>query len=135
MNLDLLSMSALSICAFAVVTTMASTIGSDRPRRITTGVLLGLWFVGVCTLGASRSIVGGGRLATAGLGMLVLLPIGILSLATFLSKSRLTRIREVNMLPPISVQILRILGVVFVLLYAAHRLQRRSRPQQVMEIS
>jgi hypothetical protein len=128
MNLDLLSMSLLSICALVVVVVIADTLGSSRRQRIIIGVLLGLWFAGVCAVGASRLIAGGGPLATGGLGALVILPLVILSLTAFLSRHRLERIRQVNMLPLISVQILRVLGVVFVLLFVAHRLPAPFAP-------
>jgi hypothetical protein len=128
MNLDLLSMSLLSICAFVVVVIIADTLGTSRRQRITIGAWLGLWFAGVCAVGASRLIAAGGLLATGGLGTLVILPIAILSLAVFLSRRRLERIRRVNMFPLISVQILRVLGVIFVLLFAAHRLPAPFAP-------
>lgn len=68
MTFDLLSMAVLSISAFIVITTMANTLGSDRRQRIAAGVMLGLWFVGVCALGASRSIVGGGKFPNRRIG-------------------------------------------------------------------
>lgn len=128
MNLDLLSMSLLSICAFVVVARIVETLGTNRRQRIAVGAPLGLWFAAVCAIGASRLIAGGGRLATGGLGALVILPVGILSLAAFLSRRRLERIRQVNMFPLVSVQILRVLGVIFVLLFAAHRLPAPFAP-------
>ena len=60
MTFDLLAMAILSISAFIVVMTMANILGSNRRQRIVVGVMLGIWFVGVCAVGASRSIVGGG---------------------------------------------------------------------------
>jgi len=128
MNLDLLSMSMLSVCAFVVVVMIANLLGSSRRERITIGASLGLWFVGVSAVGASRLIAGGGRFAAGGLGALVFLPIVILSLMAFLSKRRVERIRQFDMLPLISIQILRVLGVVFVLLFAAHRLPAPFAP-------
>lgn len=128
MTFDLLSMAVLSISAFIAVTTMAKTLGSSRRQRITIGVMLGLWFVGVCAVGASRSIVGGGSFRTGGLGALVLLPLVVLSLVTFLSKRRREQIQQVAMLPLIAVQSLRVLGVLFVLLFAAHRLPAPFAP-------
>ena len=57
-----------------------------------------------------------------------IVPLVILSLAAFLSRRRLERIQQVKMLPLISVQILRMLGVIFVLLFAAHRLPAPFAP-------
>jgi hypothetical protein len=128
MTLDLLSMAVLSISAFIVVTTMANTLGSNRRQRIATGVMLGLWFVGVCGVGASRTIVGGGSFRTGGLGALVLLPFVVLCLITFLSRQRREQIQQAPMLPLIAVQALRVLGVLFVLLFAAHRLPAPFAP-------
>jgi hypothetical protein len=128
MNLDLLSMAVLSISSFIVVTTMANMFGRDHRQRITIGVLLGLWFAGVCTVGASRLIVGGGSFRTGGLGALVLLPLIVLSLVTFLSKWGREQIQQIEMVPLIAVQALRVLGVLFVLLYAAHRLPAPFAP-------
>jgi hypothetical protein len=128
MTFDLLSMAVLSISAFIVVTTMANILGGDRRQRIAVGVMLGLWFVGVCAVGASRSIVGGGSFRTGGLGALVLLPLVVLSFVTFLSKRRREQIQQVAMVPLIAVQSLRVLGVLFVLLFAAHRLPAPFAP-------
>ena len=122
MTFDLLAMAVLSISAFIIAVTIANILGGDRRQRIAVGVMLGLWFVGVCAVGASRSIVGGGSFQTGGLGALVLLPFVVLSLGTFLSKGRRTLIQQAAMVPLIAVQALRVLGVLFVLLFAAHRL-------------
>lgn len=128
MTFDLLSMAVLSISAFVVVATMANTLGRDRRQRITVGVVLGLWFAGVCAVGASRSIVGGGSFRTGGLGALVLLPLVVLSLVTFLSRRRREQIQQAALVPLIAVQSLRVLGVLFVLLFAAHRLSAPFAP-------
>jgi hypothetical protein len=128
MTFDLLAMAVLSISACIVVTTMANLLGSNRRQRIVVGVLLGVWFVGVCAVGASRSIVGGGSFRTGGLGALVVLPLIVLPLVTFLSKWRRERIHHVAMVPLIAVQALRVLGVFFVLLFAAHRLPAPFAP-------
>jgi hypothetical protein len=128
MTFDLLSMAVLSISAFIVVVTMARTLGSDRRQGITVGVMLGLWFAGVCAVGASRSIVGGGSFRTGGLGALVLLPLVLLPVVAFRSKRRREQIQQVAMLPLIAVQSLRVLGVLFVLLFAAHRLPAPFAP-------
>jgi hypothetical protein len=122
MNLDLLSMGAISISAYVVVVTTAHILGGNLRSRIWIGVLLGLWFIGVCAVGASQVIVGGGPLRTGGLGALVIVPVAVLSALVFLLKDLRERIRQVPMLPLIAVQILRTLGVIFVLLYEAHRL-------------
>lgn len=128
MTFDLLSMAALSITACIVVATLANTLGSDRRQRITVGVMLGLWFVGVGAVGASRSIVGGGSFRTGGLGALVLLPLILLPIVAFGAKRRREHIQRVPILPLIAVQSLRVLGVLFVLLYAAHRLPAPFAP-------
>ena len=122
MNLDLLSMAAISISAFVVVTAMANLLGSSQQQRIIIGVALGIWFAGVAVVGATGIIVGGGPIRTAGLGILVLVPILVLSAVAFLSDRQMKRIKEVEMLPLISVQVLRILGIIFVLLFAVNRL-------------
>lgn len=128
MTFDLLSMAVLSISAFVVVMAMAHTLGSDRRERIAVGVMLALWFVGVCAVGGSRSIVGGGNFRTGGLGALVVLPVVVLCLVTFLSKRRRKQIQQAAMVPLIAVQSLRVLGVLFVLLFAAHRLPAPFAP-------
>lgn len=122
MNLDLLSMAALSMSALVVVKTMTNLLGSTSWQRIQVGGLLGIWFIGVTVVGATNLIVGGGAVRTAGLGVLVVAPILILSLVTFLSSSLQERIGKFNLLPLISVQALRVLGVIFVLLFATDRL-------------
>ncbi|MBV9877840.1 MAG: hypothetical protein JO025_24145 [Verrucomicrobia bacterium] len=53
MNLDLLSMAAISISALVVVTTMAKLLGGTGQQRITIGIVLGIWFGGVAAVGAS----------------------------------------------------------------------------------
>jgi hypothetical protein len=128
MTFDLVSMAVLSISAFIVVTMLANTLGRDRRQRIAAGVVLGLWFVGVCAVGASRGIVGGGSFRIGGLGALVLLPLVILPAVTFGSKRRREQIQQVAIVPLIAVQSLRVLGVLFVLLFAAHRLPAPFAP-------
>lgn len=128
MNLDLLSMAAISISAFVVVTTMAKLFGSNRQQQITIGIILGIWFAAVAAVGASGLIVGGGPIRTAGLGVLVVVPILVLSAITFLSDRQMKRVKEVELLPLISVQALRILGIIFVLLFAVNRLPRPFAP-------
>src|SRR5689334_3773601 len=92
---DLLSMAALSIIARIVVAALAKTLGSDHRQRVKVGVMLGLWFVGVCAVGASRSVVGGGSFRTGGLGILVLAPLIILPLIPFRSKRRREHIQQI----------------------------------------
>lgn len=121
MNFDLLSMAAISISAFVVVITIARLLGNGRQQRIVVGSVLGIWFAAVAGVGASGILVGGGPTRAAGLGALVAVPILVLSI-TFLSGRQMKRVEEVKLLPLISVQALRILGIVFVLLFAANRL-------------
>lgn len=59
---------------------------------------------------------------------MVVLPILVLSLATFRSSGPRKRIQRADMLPLIAVQALRILGVIFVLLFAANRLPAPFAP-------
>jgi hypothetical protein len=128
MNLDLLAMSAISITACFVVVLTARILAIGRRSRILTGLLFALWFLGICAIGASQLIVGGGPLRVAALGALVIVPLIVLSALTFFSRTRREQIRQLPTLPLIAVQILRVLGVVFVLLYAAHRLPAPFAP-------
>ena len=121
-------MGAISISAYIVVVTMAHILGGSRRSRIWTAVVLGLWFIGVCAIGASQVLVGGGALRTGGLGALVIVPVVVLSAVTFLSKDLREWIRQIPMLPLIAVQILRTLGIIFVLLYEVHRLPAPFAP-------
>ncbi|BCQ56987.1 hypothetical protein [Burkholderia gladioli] len=128
MNFDLLSMAAISISAFVVITTIARLLGDGRQQHIVVGGALGIWFAGVAGVGASGILVGGGPARAAGLGILVVVPILVLSAVAFLSGRQMKRIKEVELLPLILVQALRILGVIFVILFAADRLPAPFAP-------
>ena len=122
MTFDLLSSVVLTASATVVVATFVALFGSSLTQRILIGAGMGLWFFGVLFAGAS------GTISTLQLGAAVLIPIALMSVIGFASPSARARL-EIAPLPAlIAPHAVRILGVLFVLLYAAKRLPAPFAP-------
>lgn len=122
MTFDLLSSVILTASATVVVATFVALFGSSLTQRILIGTGMGLWFLGVLFAGSS------GTISTLQLGAGVLIPIALMSVIGFGSANARARL-EIAPLPAlIAPHTLRILGVLFVLLYAAKRLPAPFAP-------
>ena len=124
MSFDLLSTIELTASAALVVAVLAFTLGATRRGRIETVALLAAWFAFVVFLGATQALNAG----PPALAAAVILPIAALCLAFFSVPS----IKAAAMAMPLpaleAVHAARVLGISFVLLYAAGRLPAPFAP-------
>jgi hypothetical protein len=128
MNFDLISAIELTACAAIVVSALSSAFGKDAAGRIRIAAWLGAWFVLVVILAATRALYYEHGLGTPGLGLAVVLPIVIVCLAVARNESLRDAFYRVPLPLLISVHTVRVLGVSFVLLYAAGRLPAPFAP-------
>ena len=122
MTFDLLSTIVLSASATVVVAAFVALFGSSLTSRISIGAAMALWFSGVLALGAS------GNIGTPLLGAAVLIPVAVLSLVGFGSSVGRSRLQSAPIPALVALNVTRILGVLFVLLYAAKRLPAPFAP-------
>lgn len=122
MTFDLLITIVLTASATVLVATFVALFGSSLTQRISIGAAMTLWFIGVAWLGAS------GTVATPVLGAAVLIPVAVLSVVGFGSSVLRGRLQSAPLPALIALHAIRILGVVFVLFYAANRLPAPFAP-------
>jgi len=122
MTFDLLSTIVLTASSTVVVATFVALFGSSLTSRITIGAGMALWFIAVLGLGAP------GNIGTPLLGAAVLIPIAVLSVIGFGSSVGRGRLQSAPLPALIALNVTRLLGVLFVLLYAAKRLPAPFAP-------
>jgi hypothetical protein len=122
MTFDLFSTVALSAGATAVVATFVALFGSSLTQRVTIGATMALWFIGVLWMGAP------GKVDTSLLGAAVLIPVAVLSVIGFGSLAGRGRLQSAPLPALIALHAIRLLGVLFVLLFAAKRLPAPFAP-------
>ena len=122
MTFDLLSTIVLSASATVVVAAFVALSGSSLTSRISIGAAMALWFIGVLCLGAP------GNIGTPLLGAAVLIPVVVLSVVGFGWSFGRGRLQSAPLPALIALNVIRILGVLFVLLYAAKRLPAPFAP-------
>jgi hypothetical protein len=122
MTFDLFSTIVLTASATVVVATFVALFGSSLTSRISIGAAMSLWFMGVLRLAAS------GNIATPLLGAAVLTPIAVLSLVGFGTSVGRARLQSAPLPAMIALNVIRLLGVLFVLLYSAKRLPAPFAP-------
>jgi len=128
MNHDLIGAVELTASAAIVIAALASAFGHDAARRIRVAAWLSVWFVLVVILAATRALYYEHGLGTPGLGFAVVLPIVILFLVVARAKSLREAFHRVPVPLLVSVHTVRVLGISFVVLYAAGRLPAPFAP-------
>jgi hypothetical protein len=128
MFIDLISSVELTASAAIVIAALSIGFGSNAPTRLCVAVGLSLWFVLVVVLAATRALYYEHGLGAPGLGIAVTLPIVILCFVVAREQSLREAFRGVPLWLLISVHTVRLLGVSFVILYAAHRLPAPFAP-------
>lgn len=128
MTFDLLSMSELTASAAIVVLGFAWLFGKTPGERLSIAALFCLWFVFILWAGASRLLYYDGPIGVPGLGLVVVLPIALLSLVGFGTAWGRARIRDASMPGMIAIHTVRLLGVSFILLQTAGRLPAPFAP-------
>jgi hypothetical protein len=128
MKLDLLAAMELTLSAVIVVSALAIGFGDTAVRRIRLGAGLGAWFVVVVALAATEAFHYQGRIGVSGLGLAVVLPIVILSVTVLRSAALRQALDTIPLSLLIGVNVVRVLGVMFVLLYLGGRLPAPFAP-------
>ena len=122
MTFDLLSTVVITASATVVVATFVALFGSSLTQRVTIGAAMALWFIGVLLVGVP------GKISTALLGAAVLIPVAVFSVVGFGSSAGRGRLQSAPLPALIALHGMRVLGVLFVLLYAAKRLPAPFAP-------
>src|SRR2546425_8393423 len=128
MNTDLIGSIELTASAAILVAALAIGFGSNAVARIRIAVSLGGWFVLVVILGATRALYYEHGLGTPGLGMAVALPIVMLCLTVARVNSLRENFHRVALSLLVGVHTVRLLGISFIVLYAAGRLPAPFAP-------
>jgi uncharacterized membrane protein len=122
MTFDLLSTIVLTASSTVVVAAFVALFGSSLTSRISIGAAMALWFIGVLCLGSP------GNIGTPLLGAAVLIPVAVLSAVGFGQSVGRGRLQSTPLPALIALNVTRLLGVLFVLLYAAKRLPAPFAP-------
>jgi hypothetical protein len=122
MTFDLLSTVGITAGATVLVATFVALFGSSLTQRLSIGTLMALWFTGVLWVGAP------GTISTSLLGAAVLIPIAVLSVIGFGSIVGRGQLQSAPLPALIALHAIRLLGVLFLLLYAAKRLPAPFAP-------
>jgi hypothetical protein len=120
MNFDILSSIELTISAAIVISMAALSLKAPGQRLPLVGAF-GAWFVWVVGLGASGAITNGGAIGLPGLGVSVAGPIVFLFFWVRRSDRLRSELLDAPMTRLITMNVVRILGVSFLLLYAHGR--------------
>ena len=128
MNTDLIGSIELTASAAIVIAALAIGFGSNPATRIRIAAWLGGWFVLVVILGATRALYYEHGLGSPGLGMAVALPIIILCLTVARVKSLRENFHRVPLWLLVGLHTVRVLGISFIVLYAAGRLPAPFAP-------
>src|SRR6266571_6465557 len=128
MNTDLIGSIELTASAAVVMAALSIGFGSNPLTRIRIAVWLGIWFVIVVILAATRALYYEHGLGTPGLGLAVALPIAILCVAVARIKSLREGFHRAPLWLLIGVHTVRLLGISFVILYAVGRLPAPFAP-------
>jgi hypothetical protein len=122
MTFDLLSTVGITAGATVLVATFVALFGSSLTQRLSIGAAMALWFIGVLGIGAP------GTVSTPVLAAAVLIPVGVLSVIGFGSLLGRGRLQLAPLPALIALHAIRLLGVLFILLYAAKRLPAPFAP-------
>jgi hypothetical protein len=122
MTFDLLSTIGLTAAATGLIATFVALFGSSLSQRVSIGVAMALWFTGVLWIGAP------GTISISMLGAAALIPVVVFSVIGFGSLLGRGRLQSTPLPALIALNGIRLLGVLFVLLYAAKRLPAPFAP-------
>jgi hypothetical protein len=128
MNTDLLASIELTASAAIAIAALSIGFGSNAAMRIRIAACLSGWFVLVVILAATRALYYQGGTGTQGLGIAVVLPIVILCLVVARVKSLREAFHRVPLWLLVGVHAIRLLGISFIILYAAGRLPAPFAP-------
>jgi hypothetical protein len=128
MNTDLIGSVELTASAAIVIAALATGFGLTAATRVRIALALSAWFVLVVILAATHSLHYGNGLGSPGLGLAVVTPIVVLCLAAARNKNLWGGLHRVPLWLLVGVHVVRLLGVSFLILYAAGRLPASFAP-------
>jgi len=128
MNTDLIGSIELTASAAIVIAALSIGFGSNPLMRIRIVVGLGVWFIIVVILAATRALYYEHGLGAPGLGLAVALPIAILCITAARVQSLREAFHRVPLWLLVGVHTVRLLGVSFIILFAAGRLPAPFAP-------
>jgi hypothetical protein len=125
--LDILSTAELTVSASVAVVFLSLTMAQTAGGRLTVLISLGAWFVLVLAIGATGALSPAGGGAPA-LGLAVVLPVAALVWAYFALPSVRNAMAATPLPALIGLHVIRLLGVMFLILYAEGRLPAPFAP-------
>ena len=128
MLFEILSSIEVTASAAVIVATLAFALAATPRLRLLVASAATVWFVVVVLLGATLALNARGGVGTPGLGAAVALPIVAICLAFFTAPSVRAALFAIPLRVLVAVNVARVLGVSFVLLYAANRLPAPFAP-------
>jgi hypothetical protein len=128
MNTDLIGSIELTASAAILIAALSIGFGSNPLTRIRIALALGVWFIIVVILAATRALYYEHGLGTPGLGLAVVLPIAILCLTAARVQSLRENFHQVPLWLLVGVHTVRLLGLSFIILFAAGRLPAPFAP-------
>lgn len=128
MNTDLIGSIELTASAAIVISALSIGFGSSAAVRIRIAAWLAAWFVVVVILAATRALYYKHGLGAPGLGSAVALPIAVLCFVVARVKSLREAFQRVPLWLLVGVHTVRLLGISFMVLYAASRLPAPFAP-------
>jgi hypothetical protein len=128
MNIDLIGSVELTASAAIVIAALSIGFGSSATTRLRAAVGLSAWFALVVILAATRALYYERGLGAPGLGIAVALPIAVLCFVVARVKSLREGFRRVPLWLLVGVHTVRVLGISFIILYAAGRLPTPFAP-------
>jgi len=128
MNIDLIGSVELTASAAIVIGALSIGFGSSATTRLRAAVGLSAWFALVVILAATRALYYERGLGAPGLGIAVALPIAVLCFVVARVKSLREGFRRVPLWLLVGVHTVRVLGISFIILYAAGRLPAPFAP-------
>lgn len=125
---DLLSTAELTASAAILVFFLSATLSMTARQRVLVAAGFVVWFGLVLTLGATGALSGGGAIGTPGLGLVILIPFAVLSVLVLSTMRGRELIQRTSLPAMVGIHAVRVLGLSFVLLYAAKRLPAPFAP-------
>jgi hypothetical protein len=128
MTLDLVGAVGMTLSAAVVVVALSIAFGDTPAGRIRLAAAFGLWFVAVVALAASEVFHYTHPIGVQGLGVAVVLPVIVLAVVALRDQSFRHRLETTPLSLFIGINVIRVLGVLFVLLYLDGRLPAPFAP-------
>jgi hypothetical protein len=127
-NVDLIGSIELTASAAIVIAALSIGFGSNAKTRLCAVIGLSLWFVLVVILAATRALYYEHGLGAPGLAIAVTLPIAVLCFVVARVHSLREGFHRVPLWLLVGVHTVRVLGISFIILYAAGRLPAPFAP-------